>query len=445
MPFSKKILTLPLCLMLLFLASDTVSQAAIPKISPTKNAHIRTTFTASSSVTLTLGDTKSLAFAHPDPLTCHSANAAIVSVSVNGTMRAVSAGTTAVSYLVGGKPKCFTVHVSDVTAPLAVSGNAAQDVMLPADSLKTDRPLLFIEKSDSYKITLTAASTALANRYGGVSFSSDAPEVASVDASGNVWAKKNGTATITCRLKNVSCLVFVNVVSDTYTGKSATFSMLTASGRMRTYTLFKQNAHNYPKYNRYIAWHGCATCSLASVLGAYNTSYAGVLPSEVIDGPEKKYTSSKDWNRHHVNNSLRRQMPPSLYGISTILSACGVKNEYVRTYKDTAAKKDILAHLQEGNAVIFEVRQKNKRTRKKSKRWTNSYHTMIMLGVLTNGKVLLSDSVDRSWYDGGQRLKIVELSDLMAYMFPCTSFSESMYYDGASSDGGYIKVQEVAQ
>lgn len=49
---------------------------------------------------------------------------------------------------------------------------------------------------------------------------------------------------------------------------------------------------------------------------------------------------------------------------------------------------------------------------------------MVLLGVLTNGKVLLCDSVDRSWYNGGQRLKIVDLSDIMEYMFPCTSFQK---------------------
>lgn len=42
---------------------------------------------------------------------------------------------------------------------------------------------------------------------------------------------------------------------------------------------------------------------------------------------------------------------------------------------------------------------------------------MVLLGVLTNGKVLLCDSVDRSWYNGGQRLKIIDLSDIMEYMF----------------------------
>ena len=137
-------------------------------------------------------------------------------------------------------------------------------------------------------------------------------------------------------------------------------------------------------------------------------------------------------------------MPLSLYGISSILKSSGVDNNYVRTYTDSEAKHDIISHLKTGNSIIFEVRQKNSRTGKRTKRWTNSYHTMVLLGVLTNGKVLLCESVDRSWYNGGQRLKIVDLSDIMEYMFPCTSFSESMYYNGASSDGGYIKIYEIS-
>ena len=168
------------------------------------------------------------------------------------------------------------------------------------------------------------------------------------------------------------------------------------------------------------------------------------MPSSVIDGVEKLFTSNKDLTREHVNRSLRGQMPLSLYGISSILKSSGVDNNYVRTYTDSEAKHDIISHLKTGNSIIFEVRQKNSRTGKRTKRWTNSYHTMVLLGVLTNGKVLLCDSVDRSWYNGGQRLKIVDLSDIMEYMFPCTSFSESMYYNGASSDGGYIKIYEIS-
>ena len=148
------------------------------------------------------------------------------------------------------------------------------------------------------------------------------------------------------------------------------------------------------------------------------------------------------WQRHHVERSLPKQMPLSLYGISSILTKYNVSNDYVRTYQEEKARKDILSHLKTGNPIIFEVGQRNNRTGKKNQRWTNSYHTMVFLGALTNGKVLLYDAIDRSWYKGGDRVKIVELDDLMRYMFPCTAFSESMYYDGAKSDGGYIKVYD---
>ena len=163
----------------------------------------------------------------------------------------------------------------------------------------------------------------------------------------------------------------------------------------------------------------------------------------MIDGPEKQTADASSWNREHVKRSLRNQMPISLFGISSILSRCNVSNTYVRTYSEQEAKEDIISHLKTGNPIIFEVRQKSNQTGKKSNRWTNSYHTMVFLGILTNGKVLLCDSIDRSWYEGGQRVKIVELEDVMEFMFPCTSFSESIYYDGAASDGGYIKVYDA--
>ena len=135
-------------------------------------------------------------------------------------------------------------------------------------------------------------------------------------------------------------------------------------------------------------------------------------------------------------------MPLSLYGISSILSKYNVNNTYIRTYEEKTAREDILSHLKTGNPIIFEVGQRNNKTGKKNQRWTNSYHTMVFLGALTNGKVLLYDAIDRSWYEGGDRVKIVELDDLMRFMFPCTEFSESMYYNGAKSDGGYIKVYD---
>lgn len=396
-----------------------------------------------STLSLTIGDTKNLFFFHGDSVSAYfSSNPNIASVNTQGVLSANNTGSAEIIYSVHGVFHQRKVQVADIENPSWYSSQTT-NVTLPDNALTTDEPVLFMQKNNSYTIQLSSYSQKVVSRYGKLTWKSDKPNIARVDSNGKVTALKKGSATITCTLGNVSCNTYINVITDSYTGKSTDFSMLTANGTQRTYRLFKQNAHNYPRYDSYLAWHGCATCSLATVLGAYNDNYTGVLPSSVIDGVEKQYTSNKDWTREHVNRSLRGQMPLSLYGISSILKSSGIDNNYVRTYTESEARRDILSHLKTGNSIIFEVRQKNNRTGKKTKRWTNSYHTMVLLGVLTNGKVLLCDSVDRSWYNGGQRLKTVELSDIMEYMFPCTTFSESMYYNGASSDGGYIKIYDA--
>ena len=406
------------------------------------NSHAES-FSKQDSMTLSLGETRNLFFLHGDTLSSYfSSNPSIVSVSAKGTLTATAPGHANIISTVHGRIYVYSVYVSDIYNPSLENKTAANttELTLPSNALSTNEPMLFIERNDSCTIQLSDYSQSIISRFGKPSWTSDKPKIAHVDSNGKVTALKRGSATITCKLGNVSCNTYINVITDSYDGKSSTFSILTSTGRQRTYRLFKQNAHNYPDYNRYLAWHGCATCSLATVLGAYNSNYSGILPSTLINGPEKELTTDKDWKREHVNRSLKQQMPLSLYGISSILKSSGVNNDYVRTYTEAEARTDILTHLKTGNPIIFEVRQKNKQTGKSNKRWTNSYHTMIFLGVLTNGKVIISDSVDRSWYNGGQRLKIVELSDLMRYMFPCTAFSESMYYDGARSDGGYIKI-----
>lgn len=396
-----------------------------------------------STLSLTVGDTKNLFFFHGDSVSAYfSSNPNIASVNTQGVLSANNTGSAEIIYSVHGVFHQRKVQVADIQNP-SWDSSQTTNVTLPDNALTTDEPVLFMQKNNSYTIQLSSYSQKVVSRYGKLTWKSDKPNIARVDSNGKVTALKKGSATITCTLGNVSCNTYINVITDSYTGKSTDFSILTANGTQRTYRLFKQNAHNYPRYDSYLAWHGCATCSLATVLGAYNDNYTGILPSSVIDGVEKQYTSSKDWTREHVNRSLRGQMPLSLYGISSILKSSGVDNNYVRTYTESEARRDILSHLKTGNSIIFEVRQKNNRTGKKTKRWTNSYHTMVLLGVLTNGKVLLCDSVDRSWYNGGQRLKTVELSDIMEYMFPCTTFSESMYYNGASSDGGYIKIYDA--
>lgn len=387
--------------------------------------------------TLNSGDKICLRGFYSDRLSfCYSSNPDVISVGNSGLLTAGEPGRARILFNNLGKSESLSVLVrnpSDQNISYSKAG-------APDPDFNIEPSLLFMEKGDTYKCNVTFSSGSPLSS--GLSWRSDNPEVAKVSPSGKITARKKGTAVLHCSNNRTAKNIYVTVVTPDYDGKSCDFTMLDANGKERTYRLFKQNAHNYPKYNRYIAWHGCATCSLATVLGAFNDHYKGILPSTVIDGPEKAAAKASSWEKEHVTHPLKRQMPISLFGISSILRHYDVENEYVRTYQHQEGKEDILSHLQTGGPVIIEVRQKSNRTGKKTQRWTNSYHTMVLLGVLTNGKVLLCDSVDRSWYKDGERLKLIELDDVMEFMYSCTSFSESMYFDGAASDGGYIKIYE---
>ncbi|MCI5943561.1 MAG: Ig-like domain-containing protein [Eubacterium sp.] len=385
---------------------------------------------------LSCGETFFPSFPKPDRLSlCYSSEPSVVRVSSNGILYALSPGTARILYAVWGNYHSFTVTVTEEedTPGVPYAKDKTEEVDFQIDST-----LLFMKKGDSYKCQVTVSSGSSATA--GLKWSSEQPDVAKVSQLGRITARKKGTAVIRCSNGSVTKEIYVNVITTDYDGKSCDFTMLTANGEKRTYRLYKQNAHNYPKYDRYLAWHGCATCSLATVLGGFHKAYEGISPSSVIDGPEKTVVNPEAWEKEHVIHSLKRQMPLTLYGISSILKHYSVENDYVRTFKKRDGREDILDHLRTGNPVIIEVRQKSNVTGEKSQRWTNSYHTMVLLGVLTDNRVLLCDSVDRSWYDEGERLKIISLDDVMEYMYSCTKFSDTMYFSGAASDGGYIKV-----
>lgn len=392
------------------------------------------------SMTMTVGEEQNLpSVSQYPPLSCISSQANTVSVSQQGILTAHSTGTATILYNIVGEGVCrIAVTVTDDTNENGSSPAAASQI-----PVELSDQVLFMEPDDSYALTVSGDLSI--SQKAALQWESSDKSVAKVDAMGKITAKGKGSAVITCSSGESSASVSVNVVTRDYDGNACDFSILTADGSTRVYRLYKQNAHNYPKYDSYLAWHGCATCSLTSVLGAYNPAYADILPSEVIDGPEKDTVSTEAWNREHKERSLPRQMPLSLYGITSILEKHGVTVDYVRTYKESEAADDIIAHLKTGNPVIFEVRQKSNKTGKKSSRWTNSYHTMVLLGVLTNGKVLIYDPVDKNWKNNGNRITITDLSDVMEFMFPCTEFDKAMYYNGASSDGGYIKVFDTEE
>lgn len=306
-------------------------------------------------------------------------------------------------------------------------------------SIETDRKVLMMQEGDTYKVNVEIQPSTASNIY---NWSSNHAEIASVDSLGNITAISDGNAVITCSFGEISCPVYVNVVSQTPDGEVGHLSLYQEDGRLIHYNLYHQSSHEYGNYSSYMAWHGCATCSTTTVLGAYSKQYQDIHVVDMINTVEKNVTGSQNWTREHVTKDMNKQMPISLSGISSIFTYGGIRNEYIRSFQQAEAKKDILSHLTTGNPVLFEVRKKSNITGKKDSPWTGSVHTMVFLGVYTNGKVLVCDSVNHSWYSGGQRAKIANIEDLMEYMYSCTDFNKHPYYKSVSSDGGYIKIYD---
>ncbi len=304
-------------------------------------------------------------------------------------------------------------------------------------TLETETPVITLKQGENCTPSITVSPTTTKK----IIYKSNDSSVATVSSDGKITAQSDGTAIITCSLGEDSMSIYVNVVTNLSSKQRSTLTLYNQDGKKLTYRLYHQSAHDYSNYNSYLAWHGCATCSFTTVLNAFNETYKDYDPADVIDTIEKETASSSAWQEHHVKREMKQQMPPSLYGITLMLKHTNIPADYVRSFNKSEAKKDILAHLHTGNPVIFEVRMKSNVTGKSKQRWTASVHTMIFLGTYTlTGEVLVCDSVNRSWYSGAQRVKIVDIDDPMEYMFSCTTYDKTMYYSRQSSDGGYILI-----
>ena len=202
----------------------------------------------------------------------------------------------------------------------------------------------------------------------------------------------------------------------------------------KKYTIHCQFAQNYKGYNNYLKSHGCAACSLTTILGAYVPECKDWTPYETITIAEKTVAGEKAMKKNY-GKSASKQMPVSLNGISRVLDYYGVKHQYVTKLGTMDETKDsIIQNLKRGDPVIFIVGQKNRETGKYSSKWTGSYHTMIMLGFRDDGKVLIGNPA------GKARLSAVSLEEMIDYMFSCSEEPSGFYWNGKKRCGGYIKL-----
>lgn len=289
--------------------------------------------------------------------------------------------------------------------------------------------------------------------WGSLQVTTSDPSVVSVNADQTLRANGFGTCriTVTGEGQRADITMTVPDISDSTSG--AWLMLPDSNDYMHTFVAFEQGARTYGQYSDFLNYHGCANCTLTTVLKAYAPSQSMADPVSVIEGIERSVAGENAWIENHIIKSMDQQNPVSLYGISCILNRAGVSNTYVRAFnrrikdrKDGNAPKDITEHLKKGKAVIIETRAYNRYTRQTTDRWTGGYHTMCMIGLYIDGRVLIVDSANRSWYNtvngypGGQRFKAAALKDVMSTMFSCESKPNRIYFHGRKRAGGYIKI-----
>ena len=216
-------------------------------------------------------------------------------------------------------------------------------------------------------------------------------------------------------------------------------------GEDMVFPVFAQNAMTYGEYSDYVNHHGCACCSLTSLLAAYRPEeYKDLRPEDTICRVERRHFPAEIWEKNYLQDN-RYCMPVTLYGISRILMEEGVLNRYIGGFRDREAFRLIRDHLRSGRQVIIEtsrVRRKNGiPVSINDRKYAGSYHTMILLGFDAWGKVIFTDSATRDWAGQKQRLKRDRLSALINYMFPrLNGQARNLYFDHRWNTGGFILV-----
>ena len=209
----------------------------------------------------------------------------------------------------------------------------------------------------------------------------------------------------------------------------------------KTYTVFNQaDGKNKTKmFPHYMPAHGCAACSTSVVLTGYGYP---MTPAVMVEKVERKVLGDK-WVKNYSKNH-RSRMPMTLYGVTRVLDYYKIANTYVRTFEDGKAREEILGHLRLGKPVIFEVKNYDRYRKKKSRKWSNSYHTMVLLGLTDTGKVIVADPANRSSKTFGTmgRLKYVDFEEVLPYMFSCTSGKKYNYFSNGATAGGYILIDQ---
>lgn len=229
--------------------------------------------------------------------------------------------------------------------------------------------------------------------------------------------------------------------------KAADADRLLVDTKKYKFPVFRQAARTYGDYSEYVEHHGCACCSLTTILAAFRSDLAEITPEKTIAEIEPEVFGRKVWQANY-SKPAKKQMPVSMYGIAKVLDYYGIGNRYVREFSMIRAQQEIENHLKTGQPVIIETRKIRKEgwwiSSLNDKKYAGSYHTMVCIGMDENGQVIFLDSAYRRWAGDYQRVKRAPLYDLLCYMYGKDNpQDQNVYFASRKYTGGYILVEDA--
>lgn len=129
-------------------------------------------------------------------------------------------------------------------------------------------------------------------------------------------------------------------IPDNTNANKVSVSVKNASGTTYKYKIYKQNAP-YDSYEKYMAYHGCSTCALTTLLNAKVPELSDYSPDKVISVVEKNTFGDDTFNKNY-SKKLMSQMPVTLYGVTQILDKYNIN---INTIIQMKLPKKKLPHI----------------------------------------------------------------------------------------------------
>lgn len=320
---------------------------------------------------------------------------------------------------IGGEDEPNPEEDAEIPVPAEEDGTAEEE-QGGSDVFRLDTRVIYMKPGDRLDLVEGILGDGWQDKKpgGGLSWTSSQPEVAGFESDGSLYASNQGNAVISCSKDDREEKICVNVYDGFGSGSWWDMDVMTSPDVTRTFRNYAQSAYEYGDYSDYIAMHGCALCCTTTVVRAWDPEgdwtpekvCADLEPQADPEGYEKNYAKS-----------LPKQMPLTLKGISRILACKDIPHQYVTEFDKNDLIEDLTENLRRGYMIVYEAGR-------------GGYHMMMVLGVLTDGSFIISDSV------GADRVKTVSGETLADQMFSCKKEPQSSYFAGRKTAGGYIVV-----